>query len=201
MNYAKSPVRAPIAGTVTSLPMPVGATVSPGVSLGKISTANDLEITVDIAERFVSRIRLGQAALISFDAYPAETFPARVAEVSPVLNVASRTMQAKLRLDSADSRIKIGMYAQVRLITDERKNVVAVPYDALVRRAGDAFVFAASGGRARLIPVREGIRVDDRVEILSGLEAGDEIVVKGQTLLSDGNRINVVAKAGGEGAE
>lgn len=197
LNYETSPIRAPISGTITSLPFSVGATVAPSVSIGKISTANDLEVSIDVAERFVSRIRLNQTALLSFDAYPSETFPARIVEISPVLNTVSRSMTVKLRLSAQDARIKIGMYARVKLITDERKNVIVIPYESMTRRAGDTYVFAidrnAEGGaRVTMIDVDEGVRVDDRIEILAGLKAGDEIVVKGQTLLNNNSRVNVV---------
>jgi multidrug efflux pump subunit AcrA (membrane-fusion protein) len=195
MNYALSPIRSPIEGTVTSLPIPIGSTVAPSMSIGKISTASNLEITVNVAERYVSRIALGQSALLSFDAYPAERFNARVVEVSPVLNVASRTMEAKLHLVNPDARIKIGMYARVRLITDARKDAIIVPYDAMVRRSGTPFVFVVRGNNGvNMVTVTEGIRVDDRIEILEGLKAGDQIVVKGQTLLDEGSKVNVISQ-------
>jgi multidrug efflux pump subunit AcrA (membrane-fusion protein) len=198
MNYAPSPIRAPTGGTVTSFPFPVGTTVSPAMSIGKISSANDLEITIAVAERFVSRIRMGQSGVLVFDAYPGETFAARVVEISPVLNTVSRTMSVKLRLTSPDARIKIGMYARVRLVTDERRNVIVIPNDAVVRRAAGSVVFVLNQDDAdprsvRRVPVTEGIRVDDALEILAGLAMGDEIVVKGQTLLDDGSKVNIIS--------
>lgn len=195
LNYEASPVRAPISGTVTALPFPVGSTVAPTVAIGKISTANELEITINVAERFVSRIKLNQSARLVFDAYPAETFIATVVEISPVLNTASRSMTVKLRLNTRDPRVKIGMYARVKLITDEKRGVIAVPNDALVRRAGKPLVFVVNRGdnSVAMIEVAEGIRVDDQVEILSGLSAGDEVVVKGHTLLDAGSRVNVIS--------
>jgi multidrug efflux pump subunit AcrA (membrane-fusion protein) len=202
MNYARSPVLSPIEGTVTSLPIPIGSTVAPSMSIGKISTAGDLEVTVNVAERYVSRIALNQNALLSFDAYPSERFQARVVEVSPVLNVASRTMEAKLHLIDPDARIKIGMYARVRLITDERQDVIVVPYDALVRRSGNPYIFVVKADdTVTLVPAGEGIRVDDRIEILQGLKAGDRIVVKGQTLLDEGSKVNVISQVTGVSRE
>jgi multidrug efflux pump subunit AcrA (membrane-fusion protein) len=193
LNYEPSTVRAPISGTITALPLPIGTTVAPSLSIGKISTANDLEITVNVAERFVSRIRLNQTALLVFDAYPSESFAARVVEISPVLNTVSRTMSVKLRFVSADARVKIGMYARVKLVTDERKNTIVIPSDSLVRRAGDTYVFVVNPDKTvHMVDVDEGIRVDDRIEILKGLSNGDEVVVKGQTLLDEGSKVNVI---------
>ncbi|GMO63611.1 MAG: efflux RND transporter periplasmic adaptor subunit [Treponemataceae bacterium] len=204
MNYELSPVRAPIAGTITSLPFPVGATVAPSVSIAKISTANDLAITIEVAERFVSRIKMGQNAQLFFDAYPGEVFDARVIEIAPVLNTSSRTMTVKLSVgENSGYRIKIGMYARVKLVTDERKDVIVIPYNALVRRGAGNFVFVVNplDTTVEMIEVTEGIRVDDQIEITKGLLDGDEVVIKGQTLLDDGAKINVIStvKLGSEG--
>jgi multidrug efflux pump subunit AcrA (membrane-fusion protein) len=194
LNYEESPVRAPISGTITSFPLSIGATVAPSMSIGKISTANDLEISINVAERFVDRIRLNQTAQLTFDAFPSAVFTARVVEISPVLNTVSRTMSVKLRLVAPDPRVKIGMYARVKLITSERRNVIVIPNEALVRRAGDTYVFVlGEESRVRMVDVDEGIRVDDKLEILSGILPDDEIVVKGQTLLDDGSKVNVIS--------
>jgi multidrug efflux pump subunit AcrA (membrane-fusion protein) len=198
LMYETSPIRAPISGTVTSLPFSVGATVAPSVSIGKISTVNDLEVTINVAERYVSRIKLHQTALLTFDAYPSETFPSTVVQISPVVNTTSRSMTVKLQLVENDPRIRIGMYARVKLITDERKTVINIPYEALVRRAGDTYVFvvnqnAEGGARVAMVDVDEGIRVDDRIEIPHGIYIGDHVVVKGQTLLNDASKVNVIA--------
>ena len=119
MTYSASPVKAPVKGTVTLFPYTVGEQVGTSTSIGQIGSTGKLEIHTHIAERFVSRIKNGQAATISFDAFPGETFSAHVFEVSPVLDTATRTMQIKLNLDSTDPRIKVGMYSKVRLITDK----------------------------------------------------------------------------------
>jgi RND family efflux transporter MFP subunit len=139
---------------------------------------------------------MGQSAQLVFDAYPGEVFNARVVEISPVLNTTSRTETVKLSVAAADrGRIKIGMYARVKLVTDQKKNIITVPYDSLVRRNEDTYVFKRdlSANIVNLIPVKVGIRVDDVIEIQSGLYAGDEIVIKGQTLLNDGSKVNVIS--------
>jgi len=179
LNYALSPVRTPIAGTVVSLPFAVGSTVAPGISIARISTANNLEITIEVAERFVSRVRLAQRASLVFDAYPGETFDARVVEISPVINATSRTETVTLTI-SPQGKIKIGMYARVKLITDEHKNVLVIPYDSITMRNDQAFVYVRDrvANTAKLVGISPGIRVDDMLEVRSGLLDGDEIVVK-----------------------
>lgn len=197
MVFAASPVRAPIAGTVTYFPGVVGTSVAQSSIIAKVSSTNKLEIETAVPERFVSRISLNQKALLSFNAYPGETFEAYISEVSPVLDTSSRTMNIKLSIKKQDPRIKIGMYAKIHLITEHKENIVVLPYDSVITREDQSYVFIVEQdgekSKAVLSPVKVGIRVDNYQEILQGVTNGDLVIVKGQTLLSDGSLVNVVS--------
>ena len=199
MTYETSPVKAPMTGTITSFPISTGSMVAPSMSIGKVSSTEELEIVINVAERFVSRIEKGQKALLSFAAYPGETFTAKVTEVNPVLDATSRSMTVKLKLEPADSRIKIGMYCRVKLITETKKNAIAVPRNAVITRSGEDYVFVVDTDTNTVTarPVKVGITVDDMVEIEDGLTAGEHIVVSGQTLLDNGSHVNIVSTTGG----
>ncbi|MBQ4378800.1 MAG: efflux RND transporter periplasmic adaptor subunit [Treponema sp.] len=198
--YNDSPVKAPITGRITSLPVTVGSTVSQSSLVAKVARTDELEIRISIAERFVSRISNGQKATVTFDAYPGVIFGAKVFEVSPVLDTSSRTMGVKLRLDPPDSRVKVGMYGRVKLVTESVKNAIILPASAIVTRDGKDYVFTIAkqktdkeAAAVTLKPVTKGITVDNNVEITKGLETGEEVVIKGQTLLNDGSKVNVIS--------
>ena len=200
MNYSENPVKAPISGRVTSFPPTIGTMVSQSYSIAKISDTDELQIKVNVAERFISRIRENQTAIVSFDAYSGVEFKARVFEVSPVLDTTSRTMLAKLKVEPADSRIKAGMYARVKLITDTIEGAVVIPNDAIVYRDGKPYVFTAksesSESSVNMVSVKEGLSVDNKTEIQEGLKEGDVIIVKGQSLLSDGSKVKILSISG-----
>ena len=200
MNYSENPVKAPISGRVTSFPPTIGTMVSQSYSIAKISDTDELQIKVNVADRFISRIRENQTAIVSFDAYPGVEFKARVFEVSPVLDTTSRTMLAKLKVEPADSRIKAGMYARVKLITDTIEGAVVIPNDAIVYRDGKPYVFTAKSESAEssvnMVSVKEGLSVDNKTEIQEGLKEGDVIIVKGQSLLSDGSKVKILSISG-----
>ncbi len=200
MNYSENPVKAPISGRVTSFPPTIGTMVSQSYSIAKISDTDELQIKVNVAERFISRIRENQTAIVSFDAYPGVEFKARVFEVSPVLDTTSRTMLAKLKVEPADSRIKAGMYARVKLITDTIEGAVVIPNDAIVYRDGKPYVFTAKSESAEssvnMVSIKEGLSVDNKTEIQEGLKEGDVIIVKGQSLLSDGSKVKILSISG-----
>lgn len=197
MNYATSPIRAPVAGTVTSFPVSKGSMVGPSMSIAKISSTSDLEININVAERFVSRIAVGQTAMLTFDSFPGEVFTAKVTEVNPVLDTSSRSMGVKLVLDPPDSRVKIGMYCRVKLITETKTDVVSVPRSAIVTRGGQDSIFVVNGGTVENRSISTGITVDNMVEITSGITSGNEVVISGQNMLESGSKVNVVSREGG----
>lgn len=198
MNYEPSPVKAPISGTVTTVNVTAGNMVSPQIAVARISKTESLQIGMNVPERYVSKIKQNQKAYLRFDAYPGEIFPARISEISPVLDQTSRTMAVKLVLVNEDPRIKAGMFARIKLITDTRTDTVKIQEAAVITRFDETFVFVVQNGEKTTVSkvmVKPGIKVDDKIEILAGLKAGDEIVIKGQTLLEDGSAVNVISKA------
>lgn len=196
MNYALGPVKSPISGTITAVNVVAGSMVSPQLAIARVSKVESLEILMNVPERYVSKIRGDQSAYLRLDAYPGEVFAARITEISPVLDQTTRTMSVKLALVRPDARIKAGMFARVKLITDTKSGIVKIPEAAVVTRFGEMFVFVIEKGEATTVrkqPVTMGIRVDDKTEILKGLVPDEEVVVRGQTLLENGALVNVVS--------
>ena len=172
--------------------------VSTQTPIATISNTDILEVKINIAERFISRIKQNQKASVTFDAYPGVEFSAYAHEVSPVLDTSSRTMSVKLRFDKKDERVKVGMYGRVKLVTTTIQNAIIVPSSAIVQKHEEPYIFVVnraggSQGTVRLQKVEEGISVDNKTEIIDGLVVGDEIVIKGQSLLNEGSKVNVVS--------
>ena len=195
MDYKSSPVKAPVSGTITSFPLNIGSTVSASTSIGKISSTGKLEIKTNVAERFISRISMYQKAELTFDAYPGEKFPATLVEIDPVLDTTSRTLGIKLIQEPTDPRLRAGMYARIKLVTDSKKNTIVIPNNVVVTRNDEDIVYIIDPqtNTVKASPVKKGIRVDDKQEIEMGITPGDLIVIKGQALLTDGAKVNIVS--------
>jgi len=198
MEYERNVVRAPVAGTVVSLPAQLGMTVSQAVPVARISAGSALEIKLYVAERFVSRVKLNQSCEITLDAYPGEVFSGQITELSPVVDPASRTMEVTVTLENPGSRLRAGMFAKVKIITERKENIVKIPAGAVVQRFGETFVFTVDDSRggavARKTVITPGILIDGVQEVVEGLAPGEEFIVRGQTLLEDGARINVIER-------
>jgi multidrug efflux pump subunit AcrA (membrane-fusion protein) len=241
MTYVPGIATAPISGTVVSLPAQVGMTVSQAVSLARIAgsaaSGGILEIKLYVAERFISKIALNESCEISLDAWPGEVFRGSVTEISPIVDPASRTMEVKINVDNPGAKLKAGMFAKVKVITERKDSIVKIPSSAMIQRFGESYVFVveelppqdAEEAPAETAPekkgffaslfgkkqedagpkeesppakqyvarkriVKAGILIDQILEIQEGLGAGEEIIVRGQTLLDDGARVNVVER-------
>jgi multidrug efflux pump subunit AcrA (membrane-fusion protein) len=204
MEYVESDVKAPISGTVVALPAQLGMTISQAVPLARISgsAAGGLEIRLYVSERFISKVSQGQICEITLDAWPGEVFRGRISEISPTVDPASRTMETKVAVENLDSKLKAGMFAKVRIITEQKNNVVKIPQSALIRRFGEEYLFIveadpAEAGSfvARKKTVVPGIMIDGVMEVKEGLSSNDEVIIQGQTLLEDGAKVNIIDRA------
>jgi len=194
LEYVASPVRSPIDGTVTALPFSVGATVAPSVPIARLGRLGDVTITTSVSERFLASMKLGLEAQIQLESYPGEIFEGRVTEIAPVVDPLSRSLEVKIKAVRPDDRLRPGMFAQIRLLTENRTGIVKIPSEAVVRRFSETFVFVSLGDLAEKRIVIPGLDVDGQVEIRKGLAAGEKVVVRGQTLLEDRSRIKTVTE-------
>jgi RND family efflux transporter MFP subunit len=131
--------------------------------------------------------------VVFLEAYPGERFEARVTELSPVVDPATRTMGVTLEFARRYPRVKAGMFCEIRLITEVRRDIVKVQSDAVVRRFDVPYVFAV--GDDETVEQREvsiGISIGNQVEITEGLSEGESVVIQGQSLLDDGARVRVI---------
>jgi multidrug efflux pump subunit AcrA (membrane-fusion protein) len=204
-----NPVKAPITGVITSLPAEVGMTINTTTPLAEISSrGGGVEVKLYVPERFVPAIQKGLVCQITLDAYPSDVFRGMIYEIAPSLDVASRTMMVKVTVDNTSDLLKPGMFANVSIVTQSKKHALKIPESAIVNRGGQSVVFVvtpdptgAGQDIARQVTVQTGIIVDNVAEIDDGLEKGDVIVSKGQSLLADGAHINVIGQDKPVGAE
>jgi multidrug efflux pump subunit AcrA (membrane-fusion protein) len=200
MEYNISVVESPITGTVVALPAVVGMTVSQASPIARISASASLKIKLYVPERFISKMALNLPCEIRLDAWPGDSFRGFISELSPVVDPASRTMEMSVNVDNSSRKLKPGMFSKVHIITERKENVVRIPANAMQSRFGEDYVFVAAdnpdteaGGKiAKKITIKPGIAVDAWLEVEEGLAAGDDIIIRGQTLLTDGALINVI---------
>ena len=192
LSFALNPVRSTIAGTITSLPYEVGATISLSSAVATVGDLSHLQIITEVAEPYVGKIDIGTRGDVSFVAWPERVFNTHIVEISPVVNPLTRTISIKLEFSRRYPELKAGMFASIRLLTETRRDIIIVPSGAVVTRGGGRYVFVVEDDKAVMTQVFTGLTVDGVTEIISGIPVDTEIVVRGQNLLDDGVDINIL---------
>ncbi|MCL2127153.1 MAG: efflux RND transporter periplasmic adaptor subunit [Treponema sp.] len=201
MTFQWSYATAPIGGTVVALPAQVGMTISQAVPLARIAGGSGLEIKLFVAERFISKMAMNLPCVITLDAWPGDVFQGSISEIAPTVDPASRTMEVRVNVSNPGNKLKAGMFAKVRIITERKNDIVKIPASAMLSRFGEEYLYVVEkdpeNPEYHIVKKREivpGILIDGVLEIQNGLEPDEEIVLRGQTLLEDGVRVNVVER-------
>jgi len=189
--YAKSPVTAPISGSIISTPLKTGQKVTLNSVITQIGDIDNLQVTAKIPERYVAQLSLGQKAEISLEAYPGVVFDATVVRISPVLDASTRTKEIILYFEKADSRINAGMYAKVKLYTIDYSGYPVIQQDAVVNNNDENFVYVVNedGETVTKRKVTLGQNIGGYYQLLSGVFEGEKMVVEGMLVLSEGSKI------------
>lgn len=193
--YEKSPVIAPIDGSIISSPVKTGQKVTTGSVITKIGDVDNLQVSANIPERYVAELEIGQKAEITLKAYPGVIFNAQVVRISPVVDASTRTKEIILNFDKKDSRINSGMFANVKLYTTEYSGKIAIPQDSLVNNNDKYYVYIVNDD-GKTVSKREvtlGENVDGYYQILTGIQKGETVVVEGMLTLTDGSQIKDIS--------
>jgi RND family efflux transporter MFP subunit len=194
-GYVK--VRAPFDGVITQRNVDVGALVNEGSTLlYRISQAGKLRIYVNVPQADASAVHIGQQAKISISDLPSKVFPGTVARTADSLDAASRTLLAEVQVSNAAGLLKPGMYAQVDFTTPRAEPPLLIKGDALVVRSNGPQVAVVMPDKTiHFQSVTLGRDYGDRIEILSGLEAGQQLAVNPGDNIQEHARVTPVVAA------
>jgi membrane fusion protein (multidrug efflux system) len=197
-RLAKTEIRAPFTGVIGLRSVSIGDYVKEGADIVNLESIDLLKVDFRVPEVYMRQVKAGQPLQVALDAYPGKTFEGRVFAVNPLLDAAGRAVVIRAQVKNADASLRPGMFARVRLITSESADSLVVPEQALVPQGSEQFVFKVVDGRAVRAKVEVGQRRDGKVEMVSGVTAGEVVVVSGHQRLRDG--VPVVVKGAGAGA-
>ncbi len=197
-NLTYSYIRAPFAGSISIRNLDAGAFVSGStaststVSRG-ILVLQDItlvRVLVDVVEKDVSLVKIGQPAELRADAYPQRVFTGKVTRVVQALNPNTRTMTVEVDIPNPDRALKAGMFARVELVVGVHRDALQIPIDAVTRLESDQYVYTVADSKARKMPVVLGIRNNGLIEIVQGLQGAEPVIVSGKDLVADGTKVD-----------
>lgn len=186
-------IAAPFAGTVEQHFVEIGEQVAPGGPVIRIVDASQVKVSVGVPERYAGDIEVGQSVELNVDAYNHTARSGRITFVGRAIDAESRTFPIEARVENADRALKPEMIAEVHIVRERLDSVLVVPRTALVRyEAGNSlFVVAhsASGPTVERRLVTTGSSYSGRVVVTGGIEANEEVIIRGQSVVSDGDQV------------
>ncbi|MBE6360910.1 MAG: efflux RND transporter periplasmic adaptor subunit [Treponema bryantii] len=192
--YAKSPVTAPIDGSIITSPVKTGQKVSMSSVITKIGDIDNLQVTAKIPERYIGDLHIGQKAEVSLKAYPEDVFYAKVVRISPVVDPASRTKEIILNFDKKYEKVNAGMFAKVKLFTLDYEGYPTIKQDAFVNNNDEYYLFVVKpDSKVEKRKVLRGKNVDGYYQVLEGVEPGEVVVVEGMLTLYEGAEVNDIS--------
>lgn len=190
----KAVIRAPFTALAGLRKVSPGAYVKKGDDIVELAAIDQLNLDVRVPEVYLPLVKIGQPVTVTVDALPGQQFAGKVYAMEPVVDLATRGAVVRARIANSSSKLKPGMFARVSADLGKRPNAVVVPEQAVLPKGKQTFIYRVAEGKAMLTPVQLGSRNGGQVEVVSGLKAGDTIVVDGLLKLKPGAPVAPVEK-------
>ena len=197
MDYAT--VTAPISGTVTMVNANVGSFATASAPMFEIANVDTLEISTGINEQNVSKIKIGQEVLLKIHSVSDKWMSGTITEISKVMNAQTKNYPVTIALANKDDDLVAGMYAEVQVAVEHAEDVLVIPVDAIVYKEAKPVAFIAQAdGTVKEKALTLGINDGDNYVVTKGLQAGDQVIVKGNGNLVEGEPISIITLDGVE---
>jgi len=206
-QFQDTRIKSPISGVIAMKNYELGDMAAPQIPFFEVVDMDPIKVSINVIERYLGMITPGLDAIITVNSYPDEKFSGKVNIVNPTLDAMTRTASAEIIIDNGSLKLKPGMFANVEVITREKKNVPVIPDYAIIEKTAldysggkistgkvkiEKFVFTIKDSIALKQQIETGIEHNNLVEILSGIKTGDVIAIQGQHVLLDSSYVNIV---------
>jgi RND family efflux transporter MFP subunit len=188
LTLADTRLLAPADGIIADVQVAPGALVGTSTTLMTLVPPS-LEVVVNAEESQLGQLAEGQAVQLNVAAFPRLPFDGTIKAINPTLDTRSRTASVHVVPNNPDGKLRAGMSTDVVIQTAHAEDAIIIPPAALQQRSGKQFVFTAVDGRARMQIVQVGLGNASAIQITSGVQAGDTVILPGSITLSDGESI------------
>jgi multidrug efflux pump subunit AcrA (membrane-fusion protein) len=191
-NLKEARLYAPQDGFLTQKSFEVNEFVDANIPLIRLLKLDPLKIVVKVPELWANKVGLNQDADIKVRALDDASFKGRISAISPALDPQTRTLDVEIQVPNKEYRLKPYMFADITIIASQRRGVVAVPTDAIVTREGKSVSFIVNDNLAHLRQIETGLIDRNWIEVKSGLNTGEKVVIFGHEELEDGTSVKIV---------
>ncbi len=197
IRFGYATVVAPFDGVISEREVQIGARVATGTKLFSFVSLQDMVAKVFVPGRYLTEVAVDQSAKITSEFLPGRAYDAWVKRISPIINPASGTFKVTVGVREPDAAVVPGLFVRASIVTEERPDALLIPKSAVVYEEGSQYVFTVRRGRALRLPLDASFENPINIEVRSGLEEGDSIVVLGQSGLKDKSPVKIVEPESG----
>ena len=190
-RLTKLEIKAPFAGLIGLRQVSVGDYIKDGQDIANLEGVDPLKVDFRVPEIYLKQVAVNQNLQVTLDAVPGQVIPGKVFAINPLLDANGRSLVVRAVVKNPDARLRPGMFARVRLLTETTADTMTVPEQSVVPVGDDFFVFRVVDGKALRTRVELGQRQAGIVEIVRGLSDADVVVTAGQIKIRDGSAIQV----------
>ena len=192
MNLEKMNIRAPFDGVIVNLPhYSEEAKLNSGTSIVTIMDYSTMLLEINLPESAINEVKVGQKANITHYTLPKDTIIGEITELSPAISAETRTFKGKLMIDNKKMLIRPGMFVKADIVTESHNSTIIIPKNIVRNDRNRRTVFVVDQGIARAKQVRLGLEDKTSVEVLSGLDKDDQLVIRGFETLRDGSKVKI----------
>ncbi len=195
IQIEKTTLRAPIGGVLSEVSdITQGTLINQNTLIAKIVDFSKVKIDLQIPNAQISKVNIGQKLRVRNYAFSDQHFEGEISAINPVLDAATRTFRAVGTVENDNLSLRPGMFVQADIITESHDDVVLIPRKMVQRRRGQKVVFIEEEGRAQQREVETGLEDREHVEIISGLDVGDQMITSNYETLSPRTRVRVTGQ-------
>ncbi len=193
IQQQKTEVKAPFSGVIVNIPQITSNTrINSGTSVATLMDYSKLMMDVNLPEKYLTTIKLGQEVNITNYTMPNDTLKAQISELSPVISTETRTFQGKMTINNPELKLRPGMFVKADIEIARKDTAIVIPKEVIVAGARGKTVYIVDRGAARRRTITTGLENDKSVEVIEGLKAEDRLVVKGFETLRDDAKVTIV---------
>jgi len=187
-EYEEGYIKSPISGNIAKIFVDVGSMITPQTPVAMVVEFSKVKVAFNMSENDIGCVNKSGKVAVEIDAFPDTSFSAKISEISPVIDPMTHTVGIKAVVNNSKKILKPGMTARVTLNLGESNDVIIIPKYALM----DGYLFVVKDSTAERRDIEAGLIGDKYVEIISGVEQGEDIVTVGQQRLAGGEKVNSV---------
>lgn len=190
LSSGDTSVRSKVSGIVNKKMVELGMVVGPGTPMIEVVNISSLKLRVEVDEAVVSRLQPGDTVNV-VPSVTKDTISGKITFIAPVSNGALK-FPVEITVNNAEGQRKAGMYATAVFNHARNNNVLTIPREAFVGSVSDNLVFVVENGTAKLKQIQTGVNYGNKVEVTTGLNEGDVVVISGQINLTDNTAVNIL---------